>query len=201
MSLFYKAAYAVGFTPWDRTDTIPGEGDQILELVAAEEQGGMPFGKALDVGCGKGRYSIALARRGWQVTGVDAVSKAVALSRARAERAGVQAEFVEADVRELDRAVGPGYRLLLDGGCFHGLSDGDRTAVVRAEDAVSEPGATLIMLAFQPRGGPGPRGITREQLVETYAGWTLVDEHVVDVARAPWLVRRAEPRIYRFRRS
>lgn len=36
-----------------------------------------PYGKALDIGCGTGRDSVELARRGWEVTGIDMIPKAV----------------------------------------------------------------------------------------------------------------------------
>jgi SAM-dependent methyltransferase len=53
--------------------------------VLVTELAGLPPGQALDVGCGEGADALWLARRGWQVTGVDI--SAVALGRA-AEAAG-----------------------------------------------------------------------------------------------------------------
>ncbi|MDN5794453.1 MAG: class I SAM-dependent methyltransferase [Intrasporangium sp.] len=202
MSWFYRLAYAIGFTPWDQSETVPGEGDQVLGVLAAQENGEPPpHGRAVDVGCGKGRYSIALAQRGWQVTGVDAVPKALALARQRAQEHRVQVDFVEGDVGRLDHLVAPGADLLLDGGCFHGMSDGDRTRVVRAESEIARSGATLVMVAFHPMAGPGPRGATRDDIVAAYHGWRLVDDVALEIpagARGP--AARARPCIYRLRK-
>lgn len=62
------------------------------------EASGLARGKALDVGCGEGADAIWLAKRGWEVTGVD-ISE-VALSRARraGREAGVTVEWTVADV-------------------------------------------------------------------------------------------------------
>jgi SAM-dependent methyltransferase len=203
MSLFYKLAYAVGFTPWDAGDTIPGEGDQVLGLLAEQESGEPPpHGRALDVGCGKGRYSIALAQRGWQVTGIDAVPKALEIARQRAEDHRAEVSFVQGDVRQLDELVEPGVDLVLDGGCGHGMSDANRARVVRAEDAVVRPDATLVMVAFHPTAGPGPRGATRDDIIAAYRGWRLVDDVPLELGTdANRFAQRAKPHVYRLRKT
>lgn len=49
----------------------------------------------LDIGCGTGRHSIELARRGYLVTGVDISSGMLAVARKNMAEAGVQVEFIE----------------------------------------------------------------------------------------------------------
>ena len=58
----------------------------------------LPPGRALDLACGEGQNAIWLATLGWQVTGVDYSEVAIAKARGRAERDGVDAEFVCADL-------------------------------------------------------------------------------------------------------
>jgi 2-polyprenyl-3-methyl-5-hydroxy-6-metoxy-1,4-benzoquinol methylase len=54
--------------------------------------------------------SVALARRGWTVTGVDCVAKALRRARERALSAGVQLQLIKADVTRLGAAeVGSGF--------------------------------------------------------------------------------------------
>lgn len=197
MTWLYRTLYRVGFTPWDRGGPLPAEGDQVLDLLAEQEHGEPPpFGRALDVGCGKGRYSVALAKRGWRVTGIDAVPRALEAARARAEEARVEVDFIQGDVRHLDQLVDPGWSLVLDGGCFHGMSHGSGRALVAAEDAVCQPGTTLVLVAFAPRRGrPGPMGATRDDLVTAYRNWSLVDDATLEGAPS-W----SGARIYRFRR-
>jgi SAM-dependent methyltransferase len=59
--------------------------------------------KALDLACGPGRCSIALARRGFTVTGVDRTKLLLDRARRRARRAGVPVEWVRADMRDFVR--------------------------------------------------------------------------------------------------
>ena len=40
-------------------------------------------GRALDVGCGSGRDAVYLGKRGWRVTAVDSVDKALASAQRR----------------------------------------------------------------------------------------------------------------------
>ena len=62
------------------------------------ETGELRPGIALDLACGEGQNAIWLASLGWEVVGVDYSEVAIAKARARAERDGVEAEFVCADL-------------------------------------------------------------------------------------------------------
>lgn len=70
--------------------------DRILE---AEIRGLKP-GRALDIGCGAGINALALARRGWRVTGIDWSDRAIFLAERAAWQAGVEARFEIADAAE-----------------------------------------------------------------------------------------------------
>ena len=62
------------------------------------EVGDLEPGRALDLACGEGQNAIWLATLGWRVTGVDYSEVAIAKARARAERDGVDVDFVCADL-------------------------------------------------------------------------------------------------------
>jgi len=70
--------------------------DKILKLVD------LPGGRALEVGCGAGRIAIALARRGFQVDGLDVVPRVVEQAAQLAAAAGVDARFFVADFTKSD---------------------------------------------------------------------------------------------------
>jgi len=162
-----------------------------------------PYGPALDLGCGSGIWSVELATRGWEVTGVDFVPKALRRARERAMDAGVEVRFLQGDVTDLGTGgIGSGFRLLLDFGCFHDeLTDDQRMAEGREATAVAAPGATLLMMAWAPgRRGPLPRGASREEIRAAFPAWEIVDEQAMDTSGGvPGYVRRAEPRFYRLR--
>ena len=201
MSRFYRFAYAVGFTPWeaDAENVAP----ELRSFVGRAEDGWeRPFGTALDLGCGRGRWSLELAGRGWDVTGIDVIPKAVLGARRRAEEAGVTARFVEGSVTALrESGVGTGYRLVLDVECFNHLSDEARVAVGREVDAVAGPDAAIILLVWsRARRGPFPSGATRDDVAAAFPGWRVVDEKPYQ-AKLPLLLRGIKPRWYRLTRA
>lgn len=203
MSRFYQLHYLLGIAPWERMETLPS-GDQAIAFLVREEGARQPpYGRALDLGCGTGVWSVRLAQRGWEVTGVDIVPKAVRAARQRARRAGVDAQFVHGSVTALSVAgVGSGFRLILDFGVVHGLSPEQVRAVGREVTAVAAADATLVMYAVMPgRRGPLPRGVSREQVEEAFAEWTITHEERFDTTGIPRLMEKARPRWYRLRRG
>lgn len=57
--------------------------------------------KILDLACGHGRHSIELAKRGFNVTGLDYSEFFLKKARADAEKLGVETTFVHGDMRKL----------------------------------------------------------------------------------------------------
>ncbi len=206
MSLAYRFLYRVGFTPWEQLATLPAVTEAVWALFDREEDGRRPpYGPALDLGCGSGFWAVELAERGWQVTGVDFVPKALRRAGERAQQAGVGLRLVQGDVtKPLGAVVGSGFPFLLDFGVFHDeLKDGERSAMGREVSAVAASGATLLMMAWAPRRrGPLPRGASRGDIEAAYAGWTVIDEQPFDISAAPFF-RHVKPdgRFYRLRRE
>lgn len=59
-------------------------------------------GTVLDIGCGAGRTTIALAQKGYSVTGIDLMPKMIHSARRQAQQHGVAVDFRLMDVTELD---------------------------------------------------------------------------------------------------
>jgi len=60
-----------------------------------------PGARVLDVGCGTGRHSVALAEAGLSVTGVDVSRRFLDIAAERARAAGVRASFFQVDARQM----------------------------------------------------------------------------------------------------
>ncbi len=197
MSFRYRVLYRVGFTPWDQ-DHVPAELSSLVEGPAA-----LAPGRALDVGCGTGTQAIYLAEHAWRVAGVDAVERALAQARRRAESRGVEVRWVAGDVASLSTlGLGDGFNLMHDRGCFHDLSPAAREGYVRGVSELAVPGATLLLLAFAHRErGIGPSGASEEEIQRRFgSGWDLVSVQSDSGPAPPGPMRRV-PRIwYRLRR-
>jgi SAM-dependent methyltransferase len=168
--VLFRVFYGLGFTPWDGHPLSAA----LRELVEATDA--PPRGSALDVGCGTGDTSIYLARHGWLVTGVDFTPKALDKARAKARDAGITVNFVHGDVTHLSQAgINPGFQVIVDNGCFHGMSDADRHLYVHEISAAAAPGARLIMIAFKPGGSVGPAGADQGEIERRFTpAWALL---------------------------
>jgi cyclopropane fatty-acyl-phospholipid synthase-like methyltransferase len=169
MSLFYRAAYLVGFKPWDTGVSPP-------ELVAVVEgPDHLPAGKALDLGSGTGTNAIYLAQHGWEVTAVDFMPRPVAAARRKAAAAGVEPRLLLGDVTKLDQLdIGSGYSLIFDLGCFHSIPEAGRDGYAKGVTAAAAPGAILLLFGFAPgQMRFGPTGTSRQELEARFPAWTI----------------------------
>ena len=108
----------------------------------------------LDIGCGPGRHSLELARRGIRVTGIDISETFIRIAETAAEGRGLgNATFFVADARDADEVrsvVGSVDRVIcLCQGAFGMMrSDGDDERVLDAIARVLRPGGILGLSAF-----------------------------------------------------
>jgi len=171
--LLFRTFYQLGFTPWDGHPIATS----LRSLVeGSDDEPALTPGRALDVGCGTGDTSLYLAQHGWQVTGVDFVSKALNKARAKAAAAAMDIDFRQADATRLStEGVGTGFGLIVDQGCLHAISGDDRDKYVREVTAVAAPDARLLLVEFTPGGSIGVPGIDQPEIERRFAeAWTLV---------------------------
>ncbi len=148
--------------------------------------------------------ALQLAKRGWQVTGVEIVEKALERARERMKGAGVDVELVQGDVTALREAtVGSEFRLILDTGTFHGLDSGQREAMGREVDAVAAPDATVLLLVWPRRRRPLIRGASRGDVETAFPGWTIthVEASHFHLPKILNLLLRPDEHWYRLRRA
>jgi SAM-dependent methyltransferase len=173
----WRFAYSIGFYPWEDAITDPAFVEKASELFDREEHGReAPYGLALDLGTGSGIWGIQLAKRGWQVTGIDFVEKALRRARDRIQKAGVDMRLIHGDVTALRAAsVGQGFRLILDTGTFHDLDSVQREAMGREVSAVAAPDATVLLLVWPKRRRPLIRGASRSEVEAAFPGWKVTN--------------------------
>jgi glycine/sarcosine N-methyltransferase len=103
--------------------------------------------RVLDAACGTGRHAIALAQRGYQVTGADLSAAMVARARETTAAAGVEVPFVEAGLGALAPALpGPWDAVLCLGHSLPHLLSADDVAAALADFArVLRPAGLLLL--------------------------------------------------------
>ena len=145
---FFRKAYAEGYTPWSgmkRVDTLEGEFINCIRHI----RGVMPTGNALDIGCGEGRISRLLARKGFHVLGIDYVTAPLvkAVGSFRGKRYRSRGAFIMGDVMQWPFRDGS-FDIAVDNGCFHHVTQGDWRRYVRGLLRVMKPEGFFILTVF-----------------------------------------------------
>ncbi|NOV97917.1 class I SAM-dependent methyltransferase [Isoptericola halotolerans] len=191
----YAMLYRLGLTPWERYRGGTAGLGPLLDREEAERR--PPFGRALDLGCGRGQHTSTLARRGWEAVGIDLVPRAIDAAR---RTAPARATYVVGDVTNLESAGVGTFDLFLDVGCLQGLTAEQRTDVGRGVTALAAPGATLLLLAFGPRLRWMTEGVAPHEVEAAFARWELLSVEPADTSGLGFPMNRTAPRWYRMRR-
>ncbi len=136
----------------------------------------LPIGRVLDVGCGEGWLSRALAQQGHHVVGIDASAPLIAAARRLSQdiEAASRLQFDVASYVELpDRgeALGGPFSAAV---CNFALLDANVEAALSAVHAVLEPGGTLLVQTVHPISAIGDGEYTDGWREETFATFATV---------------------------
>jgi SAM-dependent methyltransferase len=96
---FFDDLYLRVYQPLEAPEQVRREVDFIVKALDLPAEA-----KVLDLCCGQGRHSLELARRGFQVVGVDLSEALLYAARKRAESEGLSVTFLHCDMREIDFA-------------------------------------------------------------------------------------------------
>lgn len=162
----------------------PTEVDQLERLLQLR-----PPLRILDLPCGQGRHAIELARRGYDVTGVDLSPYLLDVAQTRASEAGVQARWLLGDMRDV--VARDAYDLCLNLFTSFGYfaEPADDRRVVRAAAAMLTPGGRFllevingerIMASFQEREWftVGQTAVMERRSLDTVARRMVVERTV-----------------------
>jgi SAM-dependent methyltransferase len=201
----YRLAYAIGFHPWEDAIADAPFAKTISMLFDREESGRKPpYEPALDLGTGSGIWGIELAKRGWQVTGIDRIDKVLSRAHQRIQDAGVHMRLVRGDVTALRAAgIGSDFRLVLDTGTFHDLNNSQRKAMGEEVSAIASPDATVLLLVWPKRRRPLIRGANRDEIEAAFPEWKVVDVEPSHfrLPKIMQLLLRPDEHWYRLRRK
>ena len=191
---FWRDTYSFMF-PATRINAARDEVDKIIKLTKVKK------GAALDLCCGPGRCSVALAKRRFKVTGVDRTKFLLDKARSRARASKVRIEFVQKDMRDFVRP--DTYDLVISMFTSFGYFDdkGQDLAVLRnIHESMRKGGAVVIDVLgkerlakiFMPTTSDVlPDGTLMVERREITDDWTRI--------RNEWiLIRKGRAKSYKF---
>lgn len=114
------------------------------------EVAGMEPGTALDLGCGSGGDAIWLAGQGWSVTAVDVSATALAKAARDAAAAGIVADAIVWERRDLAVSLPAGPFDLVVSTFLHSPVELPRARILREAAGTVAPGGTLLVIGHAP---------------------------------------------------
>ncbi|MEU0785411.1 class I SAM-dependent methyltransferase [Streptomyces sp. NPDC006173] len=150
-ALWDRLADFHGTDPDDRSYDVESflAGRQTLRGIEKELAGDVAGKDLLHLHCHFGMDTLSWARLGARVTGVDFSPRAITRARALAERAGLAAEFIEADTQRLPDSLSARFDLVV---ATYGVLSwiADLTAWMAGAAAALRPGGRLVLVDLHP---------------------------------------------------
>jgi SAM-dependent methyltransferase len=128
-------------------DWIFGSSSKIENIVRLAIDGRIPPGKAITLGCGVGRETIYLAKKGFDVIGLDFSPTAIKLARRRAKAEGVEVPFIVDDLTNLRHVRGT-FDLVTDFGALNDMNQEARDRYMENVLPITRLGGRYLMFCF-----------------------------------------------------
>jgi 2-polyprenyl-3-methyl-5-hydroxy-6-metoxy-1,4-benzoquinol methylase len=121
-------------------------------LISYVDRGILKFGRALDIGCGKGRNSVYLSKRGFEVCGVDFSEASIELAKNIAGEQDVKVSFICQSIFDFKDSP-ENYDFIYDSGCLHHIKPHRRNQYLKIISNYLKPEGYFAMICFNLKGG------------------------------------------------
>ncbi|AGF57260.1 SAM-dependent methyltransferase [Clostridium saccharoperbutylacetonicum] len=121
-------------------------------LITYFDRGILKEGKALDIGCGKGRNSIYIAKKGLEVCGVDFSETSIEMANKIATEQGIKVKFSCQSIFDF-QSEKENYDFIYDSGCFHHIKPHRREQYLSTILKYLKPNGYFAMICFNLKGG------------------------------------------------
>lgn len=102
-------------------------------------------GKLLDLGCGNGHVSLYMAKKGYEVYGIDISETAIEWAKERAETEKINAEYFARSVIDLSFLGSDHFDIIIDANCLHCIIGKDRKILLNEVYRVLKSGGFFFV--------------------------------------------------------
>lgn len=128
-------------------ENIPDE-----NLISYFDKGLLKQGKALDVGCGKGRNSFYLAQKGFEVYGADFSKTSIEMGKAIAKEQSLKVNFLCQSIFDF-KGKPESFDFIYDSGCLHHMKPHRRNQYIKTILKYLKSDGYYAMICFNLKGG------------------------------------------------
>ncbi|TXT57095.1 MAG: hypothetical protein BAJALOKI1v1_1880003 [Promethearchaeota archaeon] len=169
---------------WERTyekkelSRIPWHSDdppiRLKELI---EKGDVKVGKALDLCSGAGTNSIFLAKKGFDVIGIDISEEAVKIAKERAKEDNVaeKCQFLSANV--LEKEFPPTtFNFIIDRGCYHHMPQEEKPFLAQKVEESLKPMGMYLLYCFSDQNRGWEKGVPKSEIYDNFGNLLEIRE-------------------------
>jgi 2-polyprenyl-3-methyl-5-hydroxy-6-metoxy-1,4-benzoquinol methylase len=125
----------------------------------------------LDVACGAGTDAIYLALKGCKVTAIDVSHEAIRIARERAEKAGVEINFIAGNFLDVE-FDNESFDFINDRGFFHHINPRDREKVAIKINSLLKSNGYYYLRCWSDKekeSAHGPYRISKDEIKNTFS--------------------------------
>ncbi|MCP8304713.1 MAG: class I SAM-dependent methyltransferase [archaeon] len=150
---------------------IPWHSEEPAEyLVDLLKEKKVKIGLALDVCSGAGKNAVYLAKKGFDVTGIDISPTAIKYAKKRAREAGVseRCKFFTGNVTEM-KIPKDNFDFIFDRGCYHHIPKEDKPKFVKIISDSLKKGGKYFLSCFSDKNPPWEKNVSKEEIRENFS--------------------------------
>jgi len=121
-------------------------------LISYFDRGLLKQGKALDIGCGKGRNSLYIAKKGFEVDAVDFSKTSIEIAKEIAKEQSIKVNFLNQSIFDFENKP-ESYDFIYDSGCLHHIKPHRRNQYLKIISKYLKPDGYFAMACFNLDGG------------------------------------------------
>ena len=158
-------------------EEIPWHSEKPAEyLVELLKKRKVKIGLALDVCSGAGTNAVYLAKKGFDVTGIDISQTATKYAEKRARKAGLSktCKFFSGDLTKMNLPKDK-FNFIFDRGCYHHIPKEDKPRFARTIHESLKKTGKYFLTCFSDKNPSSEKNVSKEEIMENFSQYFEIE--------------------------